>query len=203
MSVGINEFYKKFLGTKLRTQYAWGAKLENSVLALNCWSQEISVVQGNTRVLVLDTTNPSKMTNGHTNPNYKERVRHIDLVKAGLKTYAVLISNGGACSNATKWNIRDLNSDSIFELTDLQNENGVSTMIINLTSPIPVTEMKFDIEQAMLELKPFPKGLEMIKRANIKGWVLVGFNNESATLSQGKMDLIIELSSGKYSTTKS
>jgi len=48
------------------------------------------------------------------------------MAKSGFKVYGVLISNGGACSNATKWNIKDLNTDSIFELTDLEIEDDAS-----------------------------------------------------------------------------
>jgi hypothetical protein len=202
MSLGINEFYQKYLGKKLRTQYAWGAKLDNSVLALNCWSEELSVVDNKTRVLVLDTTNPSKMTNGHINPNYIERVSHIEMVKSGFKVYGVLISNGGACSNATKWNIKDLNTDSIFELTDLEIEDGVYTMTINLTSPIPIKEMVFDIENSISQIQNFPNGLETIKRAKSKGWELVGVNDEFATLSQKNMYMKVELTNGKFATTK-
>ena len=202
MQVGINKFYENYLGTKLRTQYAWGAQLDTSVLALNCWSEELSVKDNETRVLVLDTSNPDKMSNGHINPNYQEREQHIDLVKAGVKAFGVLISNGGACPNAEKWNIRDLNTDSIFELTDLQNENGIWTMAINLTSPVPVEEMVFDAEEALKEIKAYPEGESTVKRALDKEWYLIGLLNDTAILTKDKMLMEVQLTSGKFKTYK-
>jgi hypothetical protein len=202
MSVGINEFYEKYLGKKLRTQYAWGALMDNSVLALNCWSEEISVKDNQTRVLVLDKANINRMSNGHINPNYQEREQHIDFVKAGVKAYGVLISNGGACPKAEKWNIKDLNTDSIFELSDLQNEDGILTMAINLTSPVPVAEMTFDEVSALNEIKTYPKGLATVERARTKGWTLIGLSNDASMLTQNTMLMDVELKSGKFKTYK-
>ncbi|GAL28894.1 hypothetical protein JCM19239_2135 [Vibrio variabilis] len=87
--VGINEFYKSTIGTKLRTSQAWGCVSADYGVFLNVWVEEIKNGKA-----YIGCKKPVYNKGGALHMNDQERKTHIELIAQGVTAHAVLISNG-------------------------------------------------------------------------------------------------------------
>ncbi|PSW30474.1 hypothetical protein C9J21_18660 [Photobacterium phosphoreum] len=193
--MGINEFFEKVLGQKLPNQYSWGCYVPTRKAM--CWTVWKEEIKGN-RVEVHSDI-PYRTKAGHVNRNWTKRKEEFGLVQSGVPAYGVMISCGKSV-DADSWNIQELNSHEIFELSDLEfNEKKKKwTMIIDINRPIAVEKIKFDQNKTESTLKQHTQAFKTYEKATKLGWELIGLNEQIASLSLSGKLMDIVLFDGSY-----
>lgn len=83
---GINAFFRDVLGASFaNVRWSWGGvDHERRRVFLRIWEDDIETADGRRRVRIL------RKSQTHSRPGWNERVRHIDLVRAGYQAFGVL-----------------------------------------------------------------------------------------------------------------
>ncbi|MGF1869210.1 hypothetical protein [Photobacterium indicum] len=194
--MGINEFFETILGQKLSNQYSWGCFVPaRRSMCLTIWKEEIH--RGRVEV---HSEVPYRNKAGHINHNWTSRKKDLEMVKGGVATFGVLISCGKMIDEDA-WNIMDLNSNQIFQLSDLQYDEATKkwTMAVDLCNPTPVEAVRFNKDVSEKILEEYTEAYRTVGRATNLGWEFIGLNSDVATLTHGTKIMTVKLSDGSYS----
>jgi len=128
--------YFEWLGAPLcNIRWSWGSVRDDGVVFLRAWQDETLKIEGRRYIWVVQH---SEFINDPNNLGYQERMRHIDLVRAGAKCYIVMVE-----ADPTKLPtriIKSYNSDEVFSTGVLRNHEGGDW--IELLQRVPASQVR-------------------------------------------------------------
>ena len=126
----------EWLGAPLvNTRWSWGSVRDDGVVFLRAWQDETIKIDGKRYIWVVQH---SAFVDDQSNLGYQERIRHVDMVRAGAKCYIVMVEADPAKLPARI--IKSFDSDDVFEVGSLREHDGGEW--IELVGRIAATQVR-------------------------------------------------------------
>ncbi len=128
--------YFEWLGAPLaNTRWSWGSVRDDGVVFLRAWQDETVKLDGKRYIWVVQH---SAFVDDQSNLGYQERIKHVDLVRAGAKCYIVMVEADSA--KLPERIIKSYDSDDVFAAGSLREHDGGDW--IELLQRVPASQIR-------------------------------------------------------------
>ena len=129
--------YFQWLGAPLvNPRWSWGSVRDDGVVFLRAWQDETAKIDGKRYILVV---HHAAFVDKPNDLGYQERIRQVDMVRAGARCYIVMVEADPARLPARI--IKSYNSDDVFAVGAIRDHGGKEW--IELLQRVPATQVRW------------------------------------------------------------
>lgn len=135
--MNITVMFKRLGAPLANARWSWGAVRRDGTVVLRVWRDEIRKEDGKSYVRVAYLPDDRDLG---VRPGFDERLEHLELVKAGARSWMVMCE--AKDPKATTREIKSFDQDEVFEAGPFRDIEGAGWLEIG--KPIRVTSIKFE-----------------------------------------------------------